>query len=133
MFEANFLSSFSNSHGTSVTGLIAAEANNGVCIVGVAHASTIIGTYTKNKLLLHVKSPVKVLFVVAPIPFFVGVRLIGKEIPVKDITEAKALTHHLSRVDVYSNSWGSYDGLLYDRLGPVSESALVDGVTLVSL
>nr|XP_034333770.1 furin-like protease kpc-1 [Crassostrea gigas] len=91
----------SDSHGTSVTGLIAAEANNGVCIVGVAHASTII-----------------------------GVRLIGKDIPVNDITEAKALTHHLSRVDIYSNSWGSYSGLLYHRLGPVSESALVDGVTL---
>lgn len=51
--------SFANSHGTSVTGLIAAEANNGVCIVGVAYASTIIGTYTKYKLLLHVKYPVK--------------------------------------------------------------------------
>lgn len=33
----------SNSHGTKVTGLIAAEANNNVCIVGVAYASTIIG------------------------------------------------------------------------------------------
>lgn len=57
--------SFTNSHGTKVTGLIAAEANNGVCIVGIAHASTIIGTCTKYKLLLHVKTPVKLLFVVA--------------------------------------------------------------------
>lgn len=41
------LSSFStlslNSHGTEVAGIIAAEANNDVCIVGVAHASRIIG------------------------------------------------------------------------------------------
>lgn len=44
------------SHGTSVTGLIAAEANNDVCIVGVAHASTIIGTWTKYKFLLHVNA-----------------------------------------------------------------------------
>lgn len=63
-------------------------------------------------------------------PFFVGVRIIGKT---NDITQAKALSHHLSKVDIYSNSWGSYDGFLYNRLGRVSESALVDGVTLVSL
>lgn len=31
------------SHGTKVTGLVAAEANNNRCIVGVAHKSTIIG------------------------------------------------------------------------------------------
>lgn len=59
--------SFANSHGTAVTGLIAAEANNGVCIVGVAHASTIIGTYRKYKLLLHVKYPMKLWFVVGPL------------------------------------------------------------------
>lgn len=31
------------SHGTMVTGLLAAEANNSQCIVGVAHQSTVIG------------------------------------------------------------------------------------------
>lgn len=63
-------------------------------------------------------------------PFFVGVRIIGKT---NDITQEKALSHHLSRVDIYSNSWGHKEGSLYHRLGLVSESALVDGVTLVSL
>lgn len=34
---------FNFSHGTKVTGLVAAEANNNRCIVGVAHKSTIFG------------------------------------------------------------------------------------------
>lgn len=49
-----FVSSYS--HGTAVAGIIAAKANNNVCIVGVAHASKIIGnTYNKNKIDASVK------------------------------------------------------------------------------
>ncbi|XP_065927111.1 furin-like protease kpc-1 isoform X2 [Magallana gigas] len=91
----------SESHGTEVAGIIAAEANNDVCIVGVAHASRIIGE-----------------------------RILGDGASLTDITEAKALSHHLSKVDIYSNSWGPQEGWLYKTFGPVTESALVDGVTL---
>lgn len=34
---------FNFSHGTNVVGLLAAEANNSQCIVGVAHQSKVIG------------------------------------------------------------------------------------------
>lgn len=36
-------------------------------------------------------------------------------------------------VDIYSNSWGAKDGHSYRTFGPVTESALIDGVTLVRL
>ena len=45
--------------------------------------------------------------------------------------EAKALRHHLEVVDIYSNSWGARDGFWYKKPGPVTESALNDGLTLV--
>ena len=45
--------------------------------------------------------------------------------------EAKALRHHLKVVDIYSNSWGPIDKICYKSIGPVTESALIDGVTLV--
>nr|XP_022322513.1 furin-like protease kpc-1 isoform X4 [Crassostrea virginica] len=89
----------SESHGTPVAGLIAAEANNSICIVGVAYACKII-----------------------------DVRLIGGE--TSDIMEAKALRHHLKGVDISSNSWGPQERVGYEKPGPVTESALIDGVTL---
>ena len=60
----------------------------------------------------------------------VDVRLIGGE--TNDIIEAKALLHHLKGVDISSNSWGPPDIGGYKKPGPVTESALIDGVTLVS-
>lgn len=59
----------------------------------------------------------------------VDVRLIGGEM--NDIMVAKALLHHLKVVDISSNSWGPPDNFFYKKLGPVTESALIDGVTLV--
>lgn len=44
-----------------------------------------------------------------------------------------ALSYESEKVDIYSNSWGPPEGWLYKTFGPVTESALVDGVTLVSL
>lgn len=44
-----------------------------------------------------------------------------------------ALTYESEKVDIYSNSWGPEDGHSYTTFGRVSESALIDGVTLVSL
>lgn len=95
------LTALFKSHGTKVTGLIAAEANNNVCIVGVAYASTII-----------------------------GVRILGADASITDITEAMALSYESEKVDIYSNSWGPEDGHSYTTFGRVSESALIDGVTL---
>ena len=60
----------------------------------------------------------------------VDVRLIGGE--TSDIMEAKALRHHLKGVDISSNSWGPQERVGYEKPGPVTESALIDGVTLVS-
>lgn len=48
-----------------------------------------------------------------------------------DIMEAKALLHHLEGVDISSNSWGPLEREYYIKPGPVTESALIDGVTLV--
>jgi hypothetical protein len=56
------------------------------------------------------------------------VRLIGDP-GVTDITEASALIHNLKGVDIYSNSWGPLDGYGYKKPGPVTMSALVDGIT----
>ncbi|XP_063426100.1 furin-like [Mytilus trossulus] len=35
----------SDSHGTQIAGLIAAERDNGVCVVGVAYNASLVGTY----------------------------------------------------------------------------------------
>lgn len=72
-----------------------------MCIVGVAYASTII-----------------------------GVRILGEDVSITDITEAMALSYKSEKVDIYSNSWGPEDGHSYTTFGRVSESALIDGVTL---
>ncbi|XP_056013055.1 proprotein convertase subtilisin/kexin type 6-like isoform X1 [Ostrea edulis] len=91
--------SVNDSHGTMVTGLVAAVANNNQCIVGVSHHSTVI-----------------------------GIKLLGEN-GVTDVTEALALNHHLSGVDIYINSWGPPDGYGYSGPGSVTQSAFIDGVT----
>ena len=64
-------------HGTYCAAVIAAEANNSRCGVGVAFNAR-VG----------------------------GIRLLVKK-RVLDVAEAKALNHHLERVDIYSASWGT--------------------------
>lgn len=91
--------SVNDSHGTKVTGLLAAEANNSQCIVGVAHQSTVI-----------------------------GIKLLG-DLGITDVTEALSLNHNLANVDIYTNSWGPSDGFGYTRPGSVTKSAFYDGVT----
>nr|XP_034301696.1 furin-like protease kpc-1 isoform X2 [Crassostrea gigas] len=91
--------SVEDGHGTKVTGLVAAEANNNRCIVGVAHKSTIF-----------------------------GIKILGDG-GVTDATEALALNHHLADVDIYTNSWGPKSGYGYVGPGSVTKSALYDGVT----
>lgn len=91
--------SVNDSHGTMVTGLLAAEANNSQCIVGVAYQSTVI-----------------------------GIKLLG-DLGVTDVTEALSLKHNLENVDIYTNSWGPSDGFGYAGPGSVTENAFYDGVT----
>lgn len=101
---------FNFSHGTKVTGLVAAEANNNRCIVGVAHKSTIFG---KENAPVEYKDPFD--------PQYLSY----------DVTEALALNHHLADVDIYTNSWGPKSGYGYAGPGSVTKSALYDGVTKV--
>ncbi|XP_076100714.1 proprotein convertase subtilisin/kexin type 6-like isoform X2 [Mytilus galloprovincialis] len=88
-----------DSHGTKVAGLIAAEKDNNECTVGIAYESTII-----------------------------GVRILGTS-GLTDSEEAQALNHHLSGVDIYSNSWGPTDGYGFSEPGTITKSALLDGIT----
>lgn len=64
-------------HGTYCAAVIAAEANNSYCGVGVAFNAR-VG----------------------------GVRLLAKK-RVLDVQEAKALNHKLGYIDIYSASWGT--------------------------
>ncbi|XP_063426115.1 proprotein convertase subtilisin/kexin type 6-like [Mytilus trossulus] len=88
-----------DSHGTQVAGLIAAEKDNNECTVGIAYESTII-----------------------------GVRILGT-LGLTDSEEAQALNHHLSGVDIYSNSWGPTDGYGFFEPGTITKDALLNGVT----
>ncbi|XP_063426267.1 proprotein convertase subtilisin/kexin type 6-like [Mytilus trossulus] len=88
-----------DSHGTKVAGFIAAEKDNNDCTVGIAYASTII-----------------------------GVRILGSR-GLTDSEEAQALNHHLSGVDIYSNSWGPPDGYGFSGPDTLTQSALQDGTT----
>ncbi|XP_063427076.1 endoprotease aex-5-like [Mytilus trossulus] len=89
----------SSSHGTQVSGLIAAVKDNNLCVVGVAFSSTLI-----------------------------GVKLLGQN-AVLDSDEAAALSHYSTNVDIYSNSWGPPDGTDFKGPGSITKNALLNGVT----
>lgn len=61
-----------------------------------------------------------------------GVRILGTS-GLTDSEEAQALNHHLSGVDIYSNSWGPTDGYGFSEPGTITKSALLDGITSVRL
>ncbi|CAG2238031.1 FURIN [Mytilus edulis] len=88
-----------NSHGTQVSGLIGAVKDNNLCIVGVAFNCTLI-----------------------------GVRILGS-FAITDAEEAQALSHYLSHVDIYSNSWGPTDGTGFVGPGTITKAAFQEGVT----
>ncbi|CAG2202838.1 FURIN [Mytilus edulis] len=98
-FDNNPYPTAGNSHGTEVSGLIAAVKDNNICVVGVAFSSTII-----------------------------GIRILGK-FPTTDAEEAEGLSHYSSNVDIYSNSWGPAEGTGFIGPGSVTKAALLDGVT----
>ena len=60
-----------------------------------------------------------------------GIRILGK-FSITDSEEAQGLSHYLSNVDIYSNSWGPPDGTGFTGPGSVTKAALLDGVTNVS-
>ncbi|CAC5363922.1 FURIN [Mytilus coruscus] len=88
-----------SSHGTEVSGLIGAVKDNSICVVGVAFKSTLI-----------------------------GIRILGA-LGISDSDEAQALTHYISKVDIYSNSWGPDDGIGFNGPKSITKAALQNGVT----
>lgn len=102
----------SSAHGTEAAGMAAAVGNNALGVTGAAYDAGIV-----------------------------GIRLI--EAATTDADEATAMAHQMDprdtnlepipgdRVHVNSNSWGPSDcGCVHETFGPLTESALVDGVTL---
>ncbi|VDI60663.1 proprotein convertase subtilisin/kexin type 5 [Mytilus galloprovincialis] len=88
-----------DSHGTQISGLLAAEKDNGQCSLGVAYGSTIL-----------------------------GVRVIGGP-GVTDVEEAQSLRHYVQGVDIYSMSWGPPDGYGFSTLGTLATEAIREGIT----
>ncbi|XP_071160494.1 furin-like [Mytilus edulis] len=87
-----------SSHGTETSGFIGAIKDNNVCVVGVAFKSTLI-----------------------------GIRILGA-LGISDSDEAQALTHYISTVDIYSNSWGPDDGTGFNAPKSITKAALKNGV-----
>nr|CAH0109880.1 unnamed protein product [Daphnia galeata] len=88
-------------HGTYCASIIAAEANNNLCGVGVAFQAR-VG----------------------------GVRLLAKK-RVLDVQEARALNYKLTEVDIYSASWGPPDdGQHIGGPGKLASHALERGIQL---
>jgi hypothetical protein len=52
---------------------------------------------------------------------------------VSDSVEASSLSYNPNYIDIYSNSWGpNDDGATVEGPGPLTQKALLDGVTQVS-
>ncbi|XP_063426103.1 neuroendocrine convertase 2-like [Mytilus trossulus] len=88
-----------NSHGTECSGLIGAVKDNNICVVGVAFSCTLI-----------------------------GIRILGDR-SLLDSDEAQALNHFISKIDIYSNSWGPGELTGFEEPGPITKAALQNGVT----
>ncbi|XP_076100234.1 neuroendocrine convertase 2-like isoform X1 [Mytilus galloprovincialis] len=88
-----------NSHGTECSGLIGAVKDNNICVVGVAFSCTLI-----------------------------GIRILGDS-ALLDSDEAQALNHYISKIDIYSNSWGPGELTGFEEPGPITKVALQNGVT----
>jgi hypothetical protein len=62
----------------------------------------------------------------------IGVRMLGVS-GITDSQEAQALSHYISNVDIYSNSWGPIDGYGFVEPGTMTKAALQTGTTTVSI
>ncbi|CAC5424798.1 FURIN [Mytilus coruscus] len=83
------------------------------CGVGVAFSSTLIDTVQPKRHNLFLLK---------------GIRILGS-FAISDSEEAQGLSHYLSNVDIYSNSWGPPDGTGFKGPGSLTKAALLDGVT----
>lgn len=87
-------------HGNKCAGVIAAEANNNVCGVGLAYNAEIA-----------------------------GIRLYDDNFESTDATESAALVYKIKMVDIYSNSWGPGDmGWRVEGPGELTSEALNIGI-----
>ncbi|KAK2172949.1 hypothetical protein NP493_916g00074 [Ridgeia piscesae] len=95
-----------NKHGTRCAGEIAMAANNRKCGVGVAYNAALGGTVFQLG----------------------GIRMLDG--PVTDSLEARALTHGLGHIDIYSASWGPVDdGRTLEGPGKLASAAFRLGTT----
>ena len=62
----------------------------------------------------------------------IGVRILDDS-KATDSQEAQALSHYISGVDIYSNSWGPCDGYGFVEPGTMTKAALQTGTTTVSI
>ena len=61
-----------------------------------------------------------------------GVRILSDS-TLTDSQEAQSLSHYISNVDIYSNSWGPIDGYGFSEPGTMTKAALQTGTTTVSI
>jgi hypothetical protein len=62
----------------------------------------------------------------------IGVRILGGS-TLTDRQAAEALSHYISNVDIYSNSWGPKEGYNFFEPGTMTKAALQTGATTVSI
>jgi hypothetical protein len=62
----------------------------------------------------------------------IGVRILGGS-AITDRQETQALSHYISNVDIYSNSWGPTDGYGFSEPGAMTKATLQIGTTIVSI
>jgi len=87
-----------DNHGTAVAGVAAAIGNNGIGVSGGALDSNLV-----------------------------GLTLIARECSTPDSVEANALGHDKQDIDIYSNSWGPSDSVIYpDDAGPLVHAEFED-------
>jgi len=127
--------------------VVAASANNSLCIVGVAYNAkiggelseiyvyvcmycTIIQIYRMKCGLQNIAYALDIYEAVQSPP--VGVRMLDGDMT--DMVEAQSLSLRQQYIDIYSSSWGpDDDGRTVDGPGPLARLALESGIRKVSV
>lgn len=114
-----------NKHGTRCAGVVAMQANNKKCGVGIAYNAKVGGKRIWSKICQLVSIKRRRVLYSAGITLLDGVT--------NDLLEATAVTHALDKVHIYSGSWGPQDnGYSVDGPGRLTSAALLRGITQVS-
>ncbi|KAK7602716.1 hypothetical protein V9T40_006690 [Parthenolecanium corni] len=96
-----YLHLFRENHGTECAGIIAMQANNKICGVGIA-----------------------------PLATLGAARVSSYTLGLNDLTKSKGLSFKIKDVDVSNNSWGPIDdGKTLPRIGHLTVSAIKQGIT----